>query len=89
METNENKYYRIRSQFVEIEKAVQSYIESNDGNFLGSLDELKLDKMLLKDPWGKPIAYEHNESGYILTSSGPDKLMETNDDYKFIFSNEK
>jgi len=37
-------------------------------------------KEALFDLWGEPFRYEHTEDGYVIISSGPDKIMGTEDD---------
>ena len=34
----------------------------------------------LRDPWGTPVRYEKSDTGVILTSAGPDREFDTEDD---------
>lgn len=75
--------------FRAIEKAVQVYVASHNGKLPDSLEELVhpsdgspqlLEKNVLIDPWGKPIEYERKGSNFSIRSSGPDRMMRTEDD---------
>ena len=88
--TEANAILPIRPQIAEIAKAVQVYATMHKGKLPDSLDELiqstdgeppLLKKQNLIDPWGKPIDYERTEHGFIIRSSGPDRIMGTEDDY--------
>jgi len=82
-------FTRIRSQIMEIEKSVQIYARERNGEFPETLDELTLPndgkssflkKKTLIDPWGKPIDFERKADRFIIRSSGPDRIMGTEDD---------
>ena len=79
----------IRTQFAEIEKAVQIYAMGHNGKLPASLDDLVqgtddnpplIKPESLLDPWGIPIGYERNGKSFTLRSSGPDREMGTADD---------
>jgi len=81
----------VRTKMFDIEKALQIYAMINNGKFPASLEELTqfikeghreplLKKEDLIDPWGEPFEYEPLVRGFILRSSGPDRIMGTKDD---------
>ena len=81
----------IRAQIGDIVQAVQIYAMCNGGKLPESLEELTqsqdeddsplLKKEYLLDPWGEPIVYVRNGRKFSVSSSGPDKIMGTADDF--------
>jgi len=73
-----------------IRSAVTIYAREHNGELPASLKELTkptkdgkkplLNRLYLRDPWGKRIEYERKGNGFTLRSSGPDKIMGTEDD---------
>ena len=71
-------------------KAVNIYTREHNGELPASLIELAkptkdgkpplVKRQNLRDPWGKRIEYERKENSFTLRSSGPDKIMGTEDD---------
>ena len=49
------------------------------GALLGELPDLPPNMMTI-DPWGEDYLYESDGRSYLLRSSGPDKMMDTDDD---------
>ena len=79
----------VRHTMEAITYAVTSYAQRYNGEFPSSLDELVypsegnpslMHKTNLTDPWGKPIEHERTENGFTIRSSGPDRIMGTEDD---------
>jgi hypothetical protein len=80
----------IRAPFRAIEKAVQAYVASHNGKLPDSLEELVqpsngelqlLEAKNLIDPWERPIEYERRGKKFTIRSSGPDRIMRTDDDF--------
>ena len=78
-----------RGQLATIEQAVQIYAITHSGKFPESLNDLitgtedkppLLKKEILLDIWGEPIGYERDGRKLIIRSSGPDRIMGTEDD---------
>ena len=72
-----------------VEDAVTMYMMDNNGDCPKSLEELRDQKILNKDPkdaWGQDLVFkcpgEQNSDGIDLSSKGPDKQEGTEDDIK-------
>ena len=73
-----------------VRRALATYARENNGEFPASLKELTkptkdgkpplLNRLYLRDSWGKRIQYERKGNGFTLRSSGPDRVMGTGDD---------
>ena len=73
-----------------ISKAVNIYTREHNGELPASLKELTkptkdgkpplVKRQNLRDPWGKRIEYERKGNSFTIRSSGPDKIMGTEDD---------
>jgi len=89
LRTEANTIPPIHVSFAEIKKAVQTYEATHNGKLPDTLDELiqssagkfrPREKKAFSDPWGKPIEYERKEHDFTIRSSGPDRIMGTEDD---------
>jgi len=83
-----------RVKIADIEKTITLYTMNHNGKLPASLGELlefastqydSKKKPLLKkedliDPWGEPFRYEPKGRRFTIISSGPDKIMGTEDD---------
>jgi len=100
-ETHHSTVPRVYMMMGQIEKAMGIYAMKHNGKLPASSDELLqfastnydyIEQPLLKkenliDPWGKPFEYVSlGGRKYILRSSGPDKIMGTEDDKYSGFS---
>ena len=75
-----------RTQIADIDKAINIYAMQHNGQLPDALsalvesDDPLLNKPDLIDRWGEPFGYERNGRRYIIRSSGPDRIMGTEDD---------
>lgn len=64
-------------------EALSHYL-SDRGSYPEQIDSLiplyLKSRHYLNDPWGTPIRYEKTDSGVTMTSAGPDREMDTDDD---------
>jgi len=82
-----------------ITRAVDLYVNEHKGEFPTSLEELTkprtdgwppfLKKKRMIDPWGKPMKYELKGNSFTLRSSGPDRIMGTEDDITYYVADDE
>jgi len=62
---------------------LEVWAASHDGLYPNALEEV--DKNLLQDNWNRPYRYQaiNGNKGFVITSSGPDKIFNTEDDLEY------